>query len=301
MTIQLTPEGKRDIISKLIRDGEDHRLAVFQEINRQFLSEALEFFAKVAQAKIHGMELWSEDWYKEQMVSAANSSQEAARAGGVPMKTIENSYGSGSRKIVLQAAGENYDHLLETMNELVERDGTEVLLTIKLRGVGVDLTVPESLVVVNALAVTRDRIRGGMWSAVGNGVEKPLMRVLCALFSVDRERHRAAKHKEFAAQIDYVLKGIDELKLVEVKVSGKGNPETAKAAVAHKAALYVGDRIGETSRRILEEEEIEWVELGARLGYQRFGRALEAFDIPHQTPENLDDLDSILDTILPLT
>ncbi|MYB21200.1 MAG: CfrBI family restriction endonuclease [Chloroflexi bacterium] len=300
MTIQLTTEGKRDIIGKLIRDGEDHRLAVFQEINRQFLGEALDFFARVAQAKLRGEDLAAEDWYKEEMILRGKNTDDVAAAGGVPMKTVENSYGSSRRSVVLEAGRDNYEKLLTTMHELLEKSEPEVLITIKLRGVGVDLTVTESLVVVNALAVKRDKIRGGMWSAVGNGAEKPLMQVLCELYAVPSDCHRPALPKEFTTQTDYVFIGPDRLNLVEVKIGGKGNPENAKAAVAHKASLYVGDKIGETSRDVLEESGIEWVELGAIQGYRRLGKALAQMCIPHTDPPNLDRLDDILDEVLPL-
>ena len=186
------------------------------------------------------------------------------------------------------------------MHELVEQGGTEVLITIKLKGVGIDLTMDESLVVVNSLAVMRDKIRGGMWSAVGNGAEKPLMQVLCVLFAVPKDYHRAALHKEFRTQTDYVFIGPNGTSLVEVKIGGKGNPENAKDAVAHRASLYVGDKIGETSRVVLEEAGIEWVELGAPQGYRRFGNVLKKLDIPHTTPDDLSRLDDILDRVLPL-
>ena len=298
MTISLKPEATRKIIRSLLIQDESHRVAVFDEINRQFLEYAVEFFARVARAKLLGEELRAEDWYESELILQAQDVNDVAISAGIPMKTIENIRRSTRREIVVETALDNYRSLHQTMEELLAVQQPEIILTIKLGSVGVDLSVSESLIVINSLAVKRDQIRGGMWSAVGNGVEKPLMRTLCLLFQVPDDHAREAKHKEFKTQIDYVLKAGSCDFLVEVKLSGKGNPETAKAAIAHKARLFVADTIGETSRVLLEEEGVEWVELGKPNGYLRLGQALKRLDIPHSDPRPLSELDDILDEVL---
>lgn len=298
MTISLTTEGKREIIRSLLMEGRNHRVAVFEEINRQFLQYAVDFFARVARAKLMGEELRTDDWYESELIVKASNSNETAIHAGVPMKTIENVHGSTRREVVVDAGIANYRSLRQTMEELLAVRQPEVILTIKLGGVGVDLSVSESLIVINSLAVKRDQIRGGMWSAVGNGAEKPLMQTLCSLFRVPDCYARSADHKEFRTQIDYVLQTGSDIFPVEVKLSGKGNPETAKAAIAHKVSLFVADMIGETSRAVLEDAGVQWVELGTPLGYLRFGNALQKFDIPHTAPTSLDHLDDVLDQVL---
>jgi len=48
----------------------------------------------------------------------------------------------------------------------------DLTLTIKLRGVSVELNINESLIVINTLAVKRSALRGGLWSTAGKKVEK---------------------------------------------------------------------------------------------------------------------------------
>ena len=70
-------------------------------------------------------------------------------------------------------------------------------------------------------------MRGGAWSAVGKQVEGPLM--VCRLFQVD-ERHftRSITDDESLREVDYyLLPPSGERLKCEVKLIGKGNPESA--------------------------------------------------------------------------
>jgi len=64
-----------------------------------------------------------------------------------------------------------------------------LILTIKFKGVSVDLNINESLIVINSLAVKRAALRGGLWSTAGKRVEKPLMQTLCKLYDVPNENY----------------------------------------------------------------------------------------------------------------
>lgn len=91
-------------------------------------------------------------------------------------------YNSGTKSIVIDAAEEHYDALYENIEKLVESDpDLELMLTIKFKGVAVDLNISESLIVINTLAVKRAALRGGAWSTAG----KLLMLTLCKLYSVN--------------------------------------------------------------------------------------------------------------------
>ena len=82
-------------------------------------------------------------------------------------------YRSATRQVVIEASNAHFDLLLKTIQDLVEIE-TEIdlVLMIKFKGVSVDLNVSESLIVINALAVKRAALRGGLWSTAGKRAEK---------------------------------------------------------------------------------------------------------------------------------
>ncbi len=298
--VTLTSDGIKSVIRALLTDGLNHRSAVFEDINRHFLQYAIEFFADIARAKLKGEEINEPDWYLAALSNRSIAKDDIATRAGLPMKMIENVRESTRREVVLEEGLSNYQHLRSTMEELLALSAPDIILTVKVGGVGIDLNVTESLIVINALAVKRDQIRGGMWSAVGNAVERPLMRTLCELHHVSPRHWRDAEPNEFPHQIDFVLMHEGHQHLVEVKLSGKGNPESAKAAHAHSASLLVGDRVSAQAKQSMERNRVEWVELAAPSGYMRFARALKAFHIPHEPCLDLTRLDDILDRIVPL-
>lgn len=102
----------------------------------------------------------------------------------------------------------------------------ELTLTIKFRGVSVDLNVSESLIVINTLAVKRAALRGGLWSTAGKRVEKPLIKSLCMLFNVPIQYFDQSQLPESLREVDFYLLGTatQERFRCEVKLMGKGNP-----------------------------------------------------------------------------
>ena len=304
--MRLSPDGLRHVIRCLIHDGESHRAAIFEEINREFVRQAVEFFTQVAHAKLQGEDLAiADDWYEHQMLQIgryAKDKNEVAVHAGIPMKTIENIHEATNANVVLDASLRNHRALRRTIDQILAAgDRPSITLTIKLRGVGVDLSLEESLIVINSLAVKREQIRGGMWSSAGKQVEAPLMAALCLLHQVDRRHWRLAEPGEFPHQIDFVLMSHGKQYLCEVKLMGKGNPESAKAAHAHDASLLVADRLSEQAKQSLTKNNIEWVELAERDGYTRFGRVLDRFNIERAQAAGLDALDEIIEQAIEYT
>lgn len=296
--MRLSPDGLRHAIRCLIRDGQSHRQAIFEEINREFVRHAVEFFTEVAQAKLKGEDLAaSNDWYEQQLLrNGGYSKDEIAVRAGIPMKTIENIHESTKANVVLDASLENHRALRRTIEEILAAgEQPSITLAIKLRGVSVDLSLDESLIVINSLAVKREQIRGGMWSTAGKQLERPLMATLCLLHGVEDRFWRIAGPDEYPHQIDFVLQSHGRQYLCEVKLMGKGNPESAKAAHAHNASLLVADRLSEQGKGSLAKNNIEWVELAAPSGYQRFGSVLDRFNIARRKPADLSQLDEIIE------
>lgn len=290
-------DSLRNMIRCLIRDGENHREAVFREINRTFIDSAFEFFRTVVDAKLRGDDLGEADWYRSELIERSGLAKEAvAKHAGMPNKTIQNAYGTTRREVVLDASLRNYESLRRTIDELVaQRDNPSIILTIKLGAVGVDLTLNESLIVINSLAIQRERIRGGQWSSAGKQLERPLMVTLCMMYGVEERHWHLSGPNDANYQVDFLLRGGGQDYPCEVKLMGRGNPESAKAVHAQESRLLVADHLSEQAVETLDRAGIEWVRLAEQGGYQRFGRVLDRFNIARREPADLSQLDEIIE------
>ncbi len=284
----------KNIIRKLLK-GEDYRIEIVTLINAEFLQFAINFFKDIVDAKLKSKDI-TIDWYKKAFLNTSLSSKEIAINSGLNKKTIHNMFNSSTREIVIEAANEHYDLLHESIKNLVNtQEDLELTLTIKFKGVSVDLNVSESLIVINTLAVKRAELRGGLWSTAGKRVEKPLMQTLCRLYGVAREnyalkiKNKDITEDDFTREIDfYLVDGKNQYKC-EVKLMGRGNPESADAVIARDSKVFVADKLSDTNKKQLNSLNVEWVELRDRDGFKRFETILENLNIPHaKLTKNID-------------
>lgn len=284
----LTETVVKNIIIKLIK-GQDYRIEVVTLIDAEFLQYAIDFFRKVVDAKLKSQDV-TIDWYKKELLNPELPTTDIAINSGLNMKTISNMYNSASRAIVLEASAEHYETLYNAINSLVE-SGSDmtITLTIKLGKVSVDLDLNESLIVINTLAVKRAALRGGLWSTAGKRVEKSLMLTLCKLFGVTAKYYKTKiLDKEvdpaigFEREVDFYLLSplINEEHKCEVKLMGKGNPESADAVIARGSKVFVADKLSITNKTQLSSLGVEWVELRSENGYKRFLTVLKNLNIP---------------------
>jgi hypothetical protein len=302
----LTEQVTKNIIRKLLK-GDDYRIEVVTLINAVFLQFAIDFFKKIVDAKLQSKSITA-DWYKDAFLNPSLPASEIAINSGLNKKTIHNMFNSSTKEIIIDASNEHYDILYKSIQELVKTEHElELTLTIKLKGVSVDLNVGESLIVINTLAVKRAELRGGLWSTAGKRVENPLMQTLCKLYSVSDKSYNAKFRKDSSKSFDrevdfYLLKGGEEY-LCEVKLMGRGNPESADAVIARETDVFVADKLSEQNKKQLNHLNIDWVELRTPNGYKRFKKALENLDIPHKDYNgNLSrDLDKVFDEIFDST
>lgn len=278
----------KNIITKLLL-GEDYGIDVVTLINSDFLKFSMDFFRKIFEAKLQDQNL-DLDWYKKNFVdNNLLKPEERAIYAGINKKTIVNMKESGARQVVIDAATENYDQLSEAINALVDDEKEiDLSLTIKFKKLSVDLTLNESLLLINALAVKRSALKGGYYSTAGKRVEKPLLLTLCNLFRVPESNYSLSHDRgiyrniEVAREIDfYINNGQRTFYKCEVKLSGKGNPESADVTFARDTHLLVADTISTRTKTQLNNARKEWVELRSNEGYKRFETVLMHFDIPH--------------------
>jgi len=165
----LTDQVLKEVIRKLIK-GEDYRIEVVTLIDAAFLEYAIDFFKQIIEAKLKNQNI-TIDWYKKEFLDEKLKSDDIAIHSGLNKKTITNMYKSARREIVIDASNQHYDVLYNAIKDLVDTDEElELTLTIKFRGVSVDLNISESLIVINTLAVKRAALRGGFWATTGKNI-----------------------------------------------------------------------------------------------------------------------------------
>jgi hypothetical protein len=279
----LTDNVVKNIIRKLL-NGEDYRIEIVALINAEFLQFAIDFFKKIVDSKLNNKNI-TIDWYKAALLNSALPSKEIAINSGLNMKTIHNMFNSSAKSIVVDASTDHYDSLLSSIKKLtdVETD-MDITLTIKLKGISVDLNINESLIIINTLAVKRSELRGGMWSTAGKRVEKPLMTTLCMLYSVDNKYYTAKFKKDgskkFDREVDFYIKNNIDSYRCEVKLMGRGNPESADAVIARNTNIFIADTLSDQNKNQMNHLGIHWVELHTHEGYKRFKTILEKLSIP---------------------
>lgn len=296
----LTQQVTKNIVKKLIQ-GEDYRIEIVTLINAEFLQFSIDFFRQVATAKLSNEDI-TVDWYKKEMLSLELSPTEIAINSGLNKKTITNMFNSGAREVVINASYEHYDTLYNAIEELTKVEDINLTLHIKFNKVSVELNISESLIVINTLAVKRAALRGGLWSTAGKQTEGPLMLTLCKLFQVPNT-HYAAKLKAkkvkkgtVSREVDFFLKNDEKTHKCEVKLMGKGNPESADAVIARDSNIFIADKLSNQNKAQLEELGVQWVELRSDEGFRRFAEVLKNLDIPHE--ELGEDLNSELTKVL---
>ncbi len=281
--MKLTQQVVKIIIKKLLK-GQDYRIEIINLINSEFLHFAISFFKKVIDSKLSNQKV-TVDWYRKEFLNPKLPAKEIAINSGLNMKTISNMFNSGKKEIVIDASKEHYNTLYKSIKNLVETEEEfELKLTLKLNNVSVDLNISETLVVINTLAVKRAELRGGLWSSAGKRVEKPLMQTLCKLYNVSPENYRegpvkTSRTNNFIREVDFYLISDKEYKC-EVKLMGKGNPESADVVIARESKVFIADKLSATNKKQLDKLGVEWLTLREKDGFQKFKKILKNLNIP---------------------
>ena len=290
----------KNIVTRVIK-SEDYRIEIVNLINAEFLQFSIDFFKKVVDAKLHSKDI-TIDWYKKSFLDENLPSDDIAIHAGLNKKTISNMYRSTTKQIILEASNEHFESLYTSIKALVDtEDDIDLTLTIKFKGISVDLNVSESLIVINTLAVKRAALRGGLWSTAGKSVEKYLMLTLCKLYKVSEQYYNAEhfiknKKLEVDREIDFYLKSESKQYKCEVKLMGQGNPESADAIIARNSDVFVADTLSQQNKNQCDQLGVSWVACRDKDGFRRFRTVLEKFNIPFT--DYTGDLDIDLPVIL---
>lgn len=289
----------RNIVKKLIL-GEDHRNEVINMIDADFLNYTAKFFRKIVEAKHSNVE--AEDWYENSFLSQELPKNEIIIHAGLAQKTIFNIYGSSRKDIVVQAAKKHFASLNSLIKQLIHQEQSlDFSFSLSTKEKSVQLSKKESLILINTLAAKRSQIRGGTWSAVGKRAEQPLMRTLCKLFSIDENFYlidTGFANPTYSREVDFRLIGPEGGIKCEVKLMGKGNPESADAVYSRDTQVFIADKLSHLARSQLTDNNIKWVELSSG-GFRKFGEVLRELDFnPQEPPKNIrPHLESVLDEV----
>lgn len=258
----------KQTVNKLLK-GEDYRDAVLNEINLAFLEFTLEFFKEIVNSKFENKNINS-DWYKDYFITNKKLSPvDVVINAGLNKKTVTNIYGSSKKEIMINAAESNYEYLYKILKELENDIDNNILISIKIsyNSINVELTLAESLIVINTLATKKIALRGGAWSSIGKRVEKPLLDELCKLAGVpdtnkDNSIFKKDTSKDFDREVDYILiDSVGSKYRVEVKLMGKGNPESADVIIARDTNILIADTLSEQNKNQLISRNVKYLEL----------------------------------------
>ena len=286
-------------ILRMILKSEHYRKAVIDQIRDDFLHFAVQFFKDIVIAKYDGNRI-DRDWYKKYFLDGSFPHDEAMIYAGLNKKTVENIYGGSAKSVLFEVVPRHYDELMEKVNSLVNEDcaDLEIELTIRFNGASVHLSLSETLIVVNTLGVKRSQIRGGAWSGLGKKLELPLMLTLAKLYQVPSRCYAGKGLSGEGRDVDFHFISQSQNRYrCEVKLMGKGNPESADATIARDTDIFVADTLSELNKEQLPQRDCHWIELRANEGYKKTFGIFTELDIP--CVEFDGNLDQALDSIIP--
>lgn len=294
----LTDSALQNVL-RMILKGEHYRKAVLSEISDDFFRFTVRFFKDVASAKIEGLEI-TEDWYKRYFLEGRFPPKETLIYTGLNDKSVVNIYGSASRRVILEVVPEYYRELMQRVDDLISNGFPNIRLSmaIKYNDCSVELSFRETLIVVNTLAAKHAEIRGGAWSGLGKRLELPLMLTLAKLYQVPSNHYAGKGMTGESREVDFhfLSKSGDQF-FCEVKLMGKGNPESADSTIARRSNIFIAQTLSIKNKSQLTNRGHHWIELGAPDGFKRMFTVFSYLDVP--CVEFKGDLDAALDDIIP--
>lgn len=294
----LTDSALQNLL-RMILKGEHYRNAVVNEISNDFLRFTVNFFKDIAYAKLEGIEV-AEDWYEKYFLGDRFKPKEMKIYAGLNDKTLTNIYGSASQKVILSVAPIHYDDMMQRVASLIDREFSDlrIALTIRYNEFSVELNLRETFIVVNTLGIKHAQIRGGAWSGLGKKLELPLMLTMANLYRVPKESYKHRGLSKQGREVDFhFFSRMGRHHRCEVKLMGKGNPESVDSSIARDSGIFIADTLSNLNKSQLDERDCHWVELSAENGYQRMFDVLQDLGVPSE--QFTGDLDAALDSIIP--
>ena len=193
---------------------------------------------------------------------------------------------SSDTRLAIYGISGLYNESFEIIRSLEDRD-TDFDISFRFGDVSICLDMTESLVAINGLMAQRI----GVWNAASKQVKAPLIETLCRLFEVEpRYFTRALADDDSIREVDYFLiPPHGNRAKCEVKLMGRGNPESADAIHARDTDVFVASTLSDTNKRQLDDARVLWTELQVYNGFLRFQRTLDELGIPYTPCDEFSD------------
>jgi hypothetical protein len=290
----LTEQVIRNITYRVITN-QDYRIEIVNLLNASFLEFSVDFIKQIIKAKSTNQPL-TKDWYLSFFANTDNfSTKDIAIHLGLNKKTIVNMYKKAPKNIVLEASLNNYENLVQLIDNLAMTHQDLSMSVVMQDGKQqITLSLEENLLVQNILAVKRATLRGSLWALAGKRVEKVLMQTLCKLYEVSAQNFSTQPLSTNSKgttkrEVDFYLIAQSNFYPVEVKLMGTGNPEKVDEPIARGVTVLVADTLNAQNRKLLDEKNILFVELRSKEGYKQFAKVLQHLHIPYQPFEGVVD------------
>ena len=109
------------------------------------------------------------------------------------------------------------------------------------------------------------------------------MKTLCLLYEVPEAHYDLTGLTDSQREVDFYLIGRDQTRYrCEVKLMGKGNPESADAIFARESQVFVADKLSDLNKQQADKLKVKWIELRSPNGYQKFKTILDELDVPNK-------------------
>ncbi len=281
----LSADAIKNIVRKLLVGDAAYAVEIEDLHDCRFASDLASVFVPACATKIRCQSITLE-WFNKEAQQVLKSNEKPPLYRGLTSQANQVDTNANISEWFA-----HHRMLRNAIRELPQREEANVKVTFRVNQASIELDLDESLIVINTLAVKRAALRGGVWSTAGKQAEKPLMITLCRLFRVPSKYYDQTNRPKSRREIDFYLKdGNLDFQPCEVKLMGKGNPESLKSALVRireakdegKSFIFVADTLSAENREDLIDSGALWVELNVENGHRSFARVLEALKIPYK-------------------
>lgn len=282
---------------QILISGGDVNPELSQYLAEQLRNVAWQIFRDAGKAKFTGGGVdaaWLQDFIRRHVPNSGDGEIAVNRGRFLPVASDVMNYGEASVKPIAfpNMETEAVDHLHGIIPDI------GINITVKYNRVSLELTQTEGHILVGLLGEVLLYARDVITSALRKKLELPLMLTLAKLYQVPSGHYAGKGLSGEGRDVDFHF--IDSSRnryRCEVKLMGKGNPESADAAIARDTNIFIADTLSSLNKRQLTQRGRHWVELRADEGYRKIFEVFTELGIPCVEFEG--DLDQSLDTVIP--
>ncbi len=295
-------------IKRLIKSillNENHRLILTASKTDASISFFNDFLNSISERKtltndhsFNGLFQGIEESFFGEYLSSISIEEEKAKNLGIPGKTIGDAMGSKSKEKINEGI-----RLFQPIIDQIISEKNFDLQQVKLNFSDSSHVInsEEFMKLLLASSTWISAINGGFNSSFGKQIEKPIMLTLCKIFNVDQSNYHEydqLDEGDYSRETDFYLRGSRQRDIkCEVKMMGRGNPESIDSAWRKGVKVFVGFEISETGKREANDKGVHTLELRDKL-WIKFDKILNHFKIPNSFDEDWEEnIDDYLDEI----